>query len=152
MAYGPISGIVIILIKTVVKLPMTSSLGVGELADLIYSIAFILPASLIYQRHRNIKGALVSLSIATLIQLIVSCFITSFAILNFYIFVMGWDEARIIQACTAVNPNVTSLGWTFFFYIALPFNALKDIAVVVITFLLYKRLHTFIDKISAQKN
>ena len=152
MAYGPLSGIVVILIKTIVKLPMTSTLGVGELADLIYSIAFILPAALIYKRHRNIKGALCSLLIATIIQLLVSCFITSFAIINFYIFVMGWDEQRIIDACVAVNPNATSLGWNFLLLIALPFNALKDAAVVVITFLLYKRLHTLIDKIEAQKN
>lgn len=152
MAYGPLSGILIIVLKTIVKLPMTSSLGVGELADLIYSIAFVVPAALIYKKHRNMKGAVCSLGIATIIQLIVSCFVTSFAILNFYIFVMGWNEARIIEACHAVNPAITSLGWPFFFMIALPFNALKDLLVVVVTFLLYKRLHTFIDKIEAQKN
>lgn len=152
MAYGPISGIVVILIKTIVKLPMTSTLGVGELADLIYSLAFIIPAALIYKKHRTIKGALCSLLIATIIQLLVSSFVTSFAIINFYIFVMGWSEARIIEACQAINPSVNSLGWNFLIFIALPFNALKDAIVVVVTFFLYKRLHTFIDKIEAQKN
>lgn len=146
-AYGPLSAFFVIIIKTVAKLPMTITGGVGELADLIYSIAFVIPAAFIYKKHRSIKGVLVAFSIATVIQLLVSCFVTSFAILKFYIFVMGWPESVIVDACHAVNPAVTSLGWTFFFLVALPFNAFKDVMVVIITFLLYKRLHTYIDKL-----
>ena len=151
-AYGPLSGFFVILVKTLVKLPMTNTMCVGEIADFIYSAAFVIPASLIYKKHRSIKGALVSLSIATLIQVIVSSFVTSFLILDFYIFMMGWPKVAIINMCKAANPHVTSLGFTFLLYIALPFNALKDVAVVLITFLLYKRLHVIIDKIGQQKN
>ena len=151
-AYGPLSGFFVILVKTLVKLPTTNTMCVGEIADFIYSAAFVIPASLIYKKHRSIKGALVSLSIATLIQVIVSSFVTSFLILDFYIFMMGWPKVAIINMCKAANPHVTSLGFTFLLYIALPFNALKDAAVVLITFLLYKRLHVIIDKIGQQKN
>ena len=151
-AYGPLSGFFVILVKTIVKLPMTNTMGVGELADFIYSVAFILPAAFIYKRHRSIKGALVGLSIATVVQLIVSSFVTSFLILDFYIFMMGWPKVVILNMCKAANPNVTSLGWTFLFLVALPFNAMKDAMVVIITFLLYKRLHRVIDKIGEQKN
>lgn len=151
-AYGPLSGFFVILIKTIVKLPMTNTMMVGELADFIYSSLFVIPAALIYKKHRSIKGALVGLSIATVIQVIGSALITSFLILDFYIFMMGWPKVVIINMCKAANPNVTSLGWTFFFFVGLPFNALKDLAVVLITFLLYKRLHKIIDKIGAQKN
>ena len=148
-AYGPLSGVLVIVIKTIVKLPMTNTMGVGELADLIYSIAFVLPAAIFYKKHRNIKGALIGLGIATVIQLIVSSFITSFLILDFYIFMMGWPKQVILNMCMAANPKVTSLGWTFLFLVALPFNALKDLAVVAITFLLYKRLHKIIDRFEA---
>lgn len=147
LAYGPLSGFFVILIKTIVKLPMTNTMAVGEIADFIYSIAFVIPAALIYKRHRNIKGALVGLLVATGIQVLVSAFITSFLILDFYIFMMGWPKVVILNMCKAANPRVTSLGWTFFFYVGLPFNALKDVVVVIITFLLYKRLHKIIDKI-----
>ena len=147
LAYGPLSGFFVILIKTIVKLPMTNTMAVGEIADFIYSIAFVIPAALIYKRHRNIKGALVGLLVATGIQVLVSAFITSFLILGFYIFMMGWPKVVILNMCKAANPRVTSLGWTFFFYVGLPFNALKDVVVVIITFLLYKRLHKIIDKI-----
>ena len=151
-AYGPLSGFFVILIKTLVKLPMTNTMGVGELADFIYSVAFIIPAALIYKKNRNIKGALIALLVATAIQVVVSALITSFLILDFYIFMMGWPKVVILNMCKAANPKVTSLGWTFFFYVGLPFNALKDAMVVVITFILYKRLHRVIDRIWAQKN
>ena len=151
-AYGPLSGFFVILIKTLVKLPMSNTMMVGELADFIYSSAFVIPAALIYKKNRSIKGALIALGIATGIQIVVSAFITSFLILDFYIFMMGWPKVVILNMCKAANPNVTSLGWTFFFMIAVPFNALKDVIVVIITFLLYKRLHMIIDKIGAQKN
>ena len=36
-AYGPLSAFCVILVKTIIKLPMTSTLGVGELSDFIYS-------------------------------------------------------------------------------------------------------------------
>ena len=65
---------------------------------------------------------------------------------------MGLPKMAILAMCKAANPNVTSLGWTFFFLVAVPFNAMKDAIVVAITFLLYKRLHRVIDKIGAQKN
>lgn len=151
-AYGPLSGVFIVLIKTIVKLPMSSTMYVGELADLIYSLSFVLPAAFIYKYHRNIKGALVSLLIASLIQILVASLVTSFLILDFYIFMMRWPKEAIIGMCKAANPKVTSLGWTFFLFVGVPFNAMKDLMVIIITFLLYKRLHKVIDRIGAQKN
>ena len=151
-AYGPLSAVFVIVVKTIAKLPMSSTMGVGELADLIYSLAFVLPAAIYYKKHKTIKGALVSLLIAFAVQLVVSSFVTSFLILKFYIFVMGWPESVILNMCKAVNPNITNLGWPFFFMVALPFNALKDAVVIIATLFLYKRLHGFIDKLGATKN
>ncbi len=150
-AYGPFSAVFILIVKTLAKLPMTSTAGVGELADLVYSVAFIIPASIFYKKHKTIKGALIGLGIGTVCQLLTACFVTTFLILDFYIFVMGWPEVVILNMCKAVNPNVTSLRWPFLLFISLPFNALKDAIVIVVTFLLYKRLHTYIDRLGEQQ-
>ena len=83
-AYGPLSGFLVILVKTVVKLPLTGTAGVGELADFIYSAAFIIPAAIIYKKHRTIKGALISLLVATGIQIVVSSLLTTFVMLDIY--------------------------------------------------------------------
>ena len=150
-AYGPLSGFFIILIKSIIKLPFTTTLGVGELADFIYSTFFIIPASCIYKKNRHIKGAIKGLTVGTLFQLLVSSFITSFAILNFYIFIMGFSKDTIINMCHVINPAINSLGWPFLLMVALPFNLFKDLIVIIITFLLYKKIHRWLDKI-AQKN
>ena len=151
-AYGPWSAVLILIVKTLAKLPMTHTGGVGELADLVYSIAFIIPAAIFYKKHKSIKGALTSLGIGTAVQLVVSCFVTTFLILKFYIFIMGMSEGMILGMCQAINPSITNLKWPFLFMVALPFNALKDAIVVAITLLLYKRLHNLIDRLGAQKN
>lgn len=151
-AYGPLSGFFIVLIKTLCKLPFTSTMCVGELADFIYSCAFIVPASLIYKKMHTFKGALISMGIAVVIQTLTAAFITTFLILDFYIFVMGFPEGALLKMCQAVNPNITDLRWSFFLYVGLPFNAFKDLLVAVATIAIYKKLHTLIDKIGVQKN
>ncbi len=147
-AYGPMSGFMVILIKTLIKLPFTSTLCVGELADFIYGSILVVISSLIYKKHRNIKGAIVGLVISTVVQLIVSGFFTTFVMLDFYIFVMGFSEEAIISMCQAVNSNVTNLGWDFYLWVALPFNAFKDVIIIILTFLLYKKSHRLIDRIA----
>ena len=52
-ASGPWTAAAIILIKFLVKIPFTSTMVVGEISDLIYSTAFIIPAAIIYQKHHR---------------------------------------------------------------------------------------------------
>ena len=151
-AYGPLSGFLVILVKTIVKLPLTGTAGVGELADFIYSAAFVLPAAFIYKKHRTLKGALVSLLVATAVQIIVSSFGTTFVMLDMYSILYRLPKPVILNMCKKVNPAVTDLNFKFLLMVALPFNAMKDGIVVVVTALLYKRLRILFKKIDAQKN
>ena len=147
-AYGPWSGLFALLIKTLVKLPMTNTLGVGELADFIYSAFYIVPAALIYKKHRHIKGAIIALAVGTVSQLLASSFITTFLILDFYMFVMNFPKPAIMSMIQKAGIQIDSLGWPFLFAVALPFNALKDAMVIAITMLLYKRIHKLVEKIT----
>ena len=158
-AYGPLAGFLVILVKTLVKLPLTSTACVGEAADFIYSVAFVVPAAIIYKKHRSIKGALVSMLVATAIQLLVASSVTSFIMLDIYGKLFHLSRATILKMCQAVNPlfkNVTDTGTSFLFrfmlLISIPFNAIKNAIVVLVTFLLYKRLRLLFKKIDAQKN
>lgn len=146
-AYGPLSGTLVLLIKTLIKLPLTSTLGVGELADLAYGLVLVVVSSIIYRRKHNIKGALLGIGIASLVQVIFSSFFTTFVMLHFYMGVMGLSEEVILNMCQIANPNVTNINWSFLLWVALPFNLIKDIIIGLITFILYKRLHKLIDKI-----
>ena len=151
-AYGPLSGLLVILVKTVVKLPLTGTAGVGELADFIYSAVFVIPAAFIYKKYRTIKGALISLLVATVVQVTVSSFVTTFFMLDMYSILYNLPKAAILGMCQKINPAITDLGFPFLLMVALPFNALKDAIVVVVTFILYKRLRLLFKKIEAQKN
>ena len=151
-AFGPLSGFLVVLVKTLVKLPLTNTAGVGELADFIYSAAFVIPAALIYKKHHTLKGALVSLLVATGVQLVVSCFGTTFIMLDMYSILYHLPKSVILGMCQKINPAVKDLAWPFLLMVALPFNALKDAIVVLVTAILYKRLRNLFKKIDAQKN
>lgn len=146
-AYGPISGLLVLLVKTIIKLPFTSTLGVGELSDLLYSAAFILPASLIYKRHRNFKAVLVGISLGTVLQLAVSLLGNVYVMIPFYMKVMGLPEESILFLCQLANPKITNIGWSYALFAVLPFNLIKDAAVICITLFTYKSVHRFIDKL-----
>lgn len=151
-AYGPLSALFVIIIKTLVKLPLTSTLGFGEFIDFLYSCAFVIPAAIIYQKKKNLKGALLGFGVATVIQLFVSSFMTTFVMLDFYMVIIRLPKEAIINMCKAANPLVDNLEWKFLFFVALPFNAFKDVMVFLLTFILYKFSHRLIDRLSAQKN
>ena len=146
-AYGPISGMLVLVIKTLIKLPFTRTLGVGELSDLIYSAAFILPASLIYKRKRNFKSVIVGLSIGTVFQLGVSLLSNIYVMIPFYMKVMELPEAAILGMCKMANPKITNVGWSYGLLAVLPFNIIKDAAVIALTLVTYKSVHRFIDKL-----
>ena len=146
-AYGPITGIVVLLIKTLIKLPLTSTLGVGELSDLIYSIAFIIPASLIYKYKRNFKGVFIGLFIGTIFQLAVSLLCNIYIMIPFYMSIMEFPEAAILGMCKAANPNIKDIGWSYGLLAVLPFNLIKDFIVILLTLFTYKSVHKFIDNL-----
>lgn len=152
-AYGPLTGFLIILLKTIIKLPFSSTLCVGELADFVYGSILVVTSAWIYKKHRNIKGAIISLLVAMVVQVIASAFITTFLMLDFYIFMMGFPKMAILGMCQAINPNIKTLTWDFLLMVAVPFNAFKDVIIIVLTFLLYKQTRRLIDRIArAQKN
>ena len=146
-AYGPVVGILVLVVKTLIKLPLTSTLGVGELSDLVFSIAFILPAAIIYKKHRNFKGVIVGLAIGTMFQLLVSLLFNIYVTIPFYLKVMELPEFVILGMCQAANPNITNVGWSYGLFAVLPFNSIKDAAVIVLTLFTYKSVHRFIDKL-----
>lgn len=145
-AYGPLTSFLILLVKTIIKLPMTSTAGVGELADLLYSSAFILPAALIYKKNRTMKGAWLGFSIGILCQLIASSLGNMFFMIDFYVFFFNLPEAVLLAIAQVANPNIKDIHYTMVLYGILPFNLLKDAAVVLVTFLIYKRTEVVICK------
>ena len=126
-AYGPWSAIFALAIKTIVKLPMTTTLCVGEIADLIYSTVFIIPAAIIYKNKRNFKAVLIGLALGMILQLSVSVLINIYVMIPFYMNLMGLNADVILSICQNANSMIRDISWSFGLFAVLPFNLIKNI-------------------------
>ncbi len=123
---GPVAGVIIVLIKCVIKLSTSSTMLVGELSNFIVGCALVLPASLYYKFHKTRKGALIALVIGVLVNAAVSIFNNYFITVPLYaeVFLPSIMEVRVEFACEY----------------GLAFNLIKSTVASVVTFVLYKKL------------
>lgn len=139
---GPIAGCAIVVIKCLLKMPFTHTGTVGEIGDIIIGIAFILPASLIYRRHKNKKGAFIGLIFGTISCTIFAVIANRFLLIPFYIniFPNGWDD--LINMVNGLYSGIT-IDTFYGYYLGfgiVPFNILRCALTGVLTFLVYKPL------------
>lgn len=150
-AYGPYAGSMVILVRFFIKLPTTITAGVGELADLILSLTLVIISSSIYKKHRKLKGAFVSMGIATLAALVVACIINWLVLIPAYIYIAGFKLEALVGMLNSYLPfEVTNANFmlVYIFVGALPFNLFRFILVFIFTFSLYKVTHRLLNKLS----
>ena len=137
----PIYGITISFIKIFINLIMngTTTFYVGELANFLYSVAYILPAILIYKKNKTKKNAVLGLIIGTLVATFVAITLNLIIIFPLYAKLMGVSLEDIILMVTSVNPYVKNMVSLMIFSL-LPFNLFKYGLTSLITFVLYKKL------------
>ena len=146
--FGPVAGEFIVIIKLALNLLMngTDSMYVGELSNLLLSSAYVLSASLFYQRRKTRKNAAIALVTGVLATSILALISNTFFIFPAYGVVYGLGMDKIVAMASAVNPLVHNV-FTMMLFSVLPFNLVKYSVVSVITFLVYKKLHLFIQRI-----
>ena len=137
LAYGPLTGIVIELIKNLIKVITASTTGgSGELANFIISVGYILPLGLVYHKM-NRKGKKFFACLAATV-----CMVLTGVVVNYYITVplyaaiFGGSEV-VIGACAATIPAIKSLGGVVILGIT-PFNVVKGILMSIVGVLCYK--------------
>lgn len=139
---APWAGVAVELIKNLVHLPMSSTGGVGELANFILGACFVLPAGLVYYfgRKHNFNGrscALWGAVVGTLLMSAVSLPVNYYITYPVYEKFMPMDV--ILSMYMAINPAATTL-WKALLMFNLPFTFVKGLISVVITFLVYKKI------------
>lgn len=137
--FGPISGTMITIVRLLVKLPSTTTAGVGELADFIIGFSTVLVSSMIYHHHKTKKGALAAL-LSVVITWTVSAIIINWGfILAFYMHLYGFEA--VYGMLTAV-PGITEQNYmlNYIIFAVIPFNVILSSMVAFVTFVLYKRL------------
>ena len=126
---GPIEGVIVCALKESLRMLGSSSGGVGELANMAATTAFILLPSIVYQFRKGLRWVVPCLIAACFIgtgaALITNRFIT------FPLYMKG--------AAAMVFAEV------FWFIVA--FNLIKTASISLLTVLLYKRLSNFLKKL-----
>ena len=150
--YGPIAALMVDLIKTLVKLPMSSTACVGEIGDFIFSLVFVLPAVLIYERKRKLSSVFIGFGVSTVTQIIFAMLMNVYFMIPFYSMLYGLPETVLEGMCTKIIPAVQGENWKWLYasIMVAPMNAIKDSIVIVVVLLLYKRLHILINRIGSQ--
>ena len=134
-AYGPVSGILVCLIKNLIKLPSTSTAAVGELFNFVMGALFVGVAGLIYKRNSAIVGAL----LGALVMAVVSVPYNYFIVYPAYVVMYHLPLDAIIGMYQAINPNVNGLLACLLVF-NLPFTFVKGALDAVLCFLVYKPL------------
>ncbi|MCR5349053.1 MAG: ECF transporter S component [Bacilli bacterium] len=146
-AYGPLTGIGVIAIKTALKFAIygvTETMGVGELMDLILSVLYVGIATFVYSKRRNLVGVAIGFSIGTVVQVLAAMVLNVYVMIPFYMNVKGYPLDALLRVMQIANPAITDVGWSYAFFAVLPFNLVKDAIVIVLTFLLYRSLHVWL--------
>ena len=146
-AYGPLTGIGVVVIKTAAKFILTGSpntMGVGELTDLILSSVYVGVATFIYSKKRNLKGVALGFGVATVLQVIAAMLINVYVMIPFYMYVKNYPLDGLLRMMRLANPAITDVGWSYAFFAVLPFNLFKDAIVIIVTFIIYRSLHKYL--------
>lgn len=154
-ALGPVSGCVIVVMMVLIKLVCvsTSTMFVGDAADILVGFALVIPAGLIYQQHRSFKGALLGLLVGSLVSTALAVLLNRFALVPAYVFLMfGGSWGPILGMMTPLFPNCTQENfYNFYLWAAvLPFNLLRCLVAALITLPIYKHISRAINRLNAK--
>ena len=144
-ALGPVWGIVIELLKNLIHLPVTQTMGIGELSNFITGVIYVGTAGIIYRIFVSKKGAAIAMIIATLVLAAVSVPVNAFLTLPLYGSVMGFPLEAIIGMSAAVNPLVKDKV-SLLLAVFVPFNLFKGFIVAGITYFVHLPLSKLINK------
>lgn len=130
-ALGPLAGMIIGVLKEVLWIFFSSTFGVGEIANIIMMLPFVLIPTIAYKRHKGIKSVIIFITIGCIAQVIWSFPVNW--LFNFPVFVgFNWPFGM------AFFINNYVWGWVMLF------NLIKAVSISVIVLLIYKSVSKLI--------
>lgn len=120
VAFGPLASILIELLKNVLNFMFHSTTGgIGEIANFVVGVGFVVPSAIIYRKITNQKGLILGLLLGAATMVVVAL------ISNYLVFLPLWGiadhQAKIEYIKSAL----------------LPFNIIKSIAASIVAYILF---------------
>ena len=118
-AFGPVTGVMVELVKNLLGLMTSSTGGVGELANFLMGASYVFTAGAVYKHRKTKRMALIG-GVAGSIAMGIMAAITNYFILLPIPFIHTKLDVVL--------------------YNAFPFNVLKGLVITAVTMLIYKKL------------
>jgi riboflavin transporter FmnP len=144
-AYGPLYGILVCLLKNLLHLFVTSSMGVGELSNFILGAVFVGVAGLVYKRIHTRSGALIGTILGAFLMAVISIFTNYFVVYPAYVVIYGMPMEAILGMYKALLPAANNLFKALVIF-NLPFNFFKGLVDALVCFAVYKRISPILKK------
>lgn len=137
-AMGPVSGVLVCLLKNLIHMPASGTSFIGELSNFLLGCCFVIPAGLIYKHRRNFKNAVLSSFVGS-VSMAIGSFVINFLITYPLYYKIGLSKQVILGMYQAVMPSVDSIPEALIIF-NVPFTFFKGLCSVLIVFLIYKRI------------
>ncbi len=138
---GPVYGVLVCLVKNLVNLFQTSTMGIGELSNFLLGSIFVFTAGLIYKKSKNRKGALIGSILGAVLMAAIGLFTNYFLVYPIYTNFMPMEA--IVGMYQAIYPGVKNLFHALVIF-NIPFTFFKGMANAAITFVIYKKISPII--------
>ena len=136
---GPVSGIVVCLLKNLFNLLFRGSTGgIGEVCNFLLGASFVGVAGVIYKYKKTRMGAVIAALVGSVVMAVISVPVNYFLSYPVYSAMFGGIDL-IIDAYRALRPSVNGLLECLLIF-NMPFTLVKGLIVSLITFLIYKPL------------
>lgn len=134
----PLSGIVIVILKNVLKVVLfqTTTAYAGEIANMVVSLGYILPLTIMIRKKRNFKKVSVGIGLGIMTMTIAGALINYFVTLPMYARLYMPMET-IVAMGHAIYSGIVDKG-TLVLYSFVPFNLVKGTVVAVASVIIVK--------------
>ena len=147
LALGPGAAVVVELIKNLLNLLIegTVTAGIGELANFLMGVLFVLPASLIFRKRKTVGALILGCVCSVLCLTVGAAFINYWLLIPAYAKAFGATTEQIVGMGTAINGKIRDLR-SLILIATVPFNAIKGIANALLSVLIFKPLEKALER------
>jgi riboflavin transporter FmnP len=141
LTMNPLAGIVVVVMKNILKIILfgTNTMYVGELANLLVSIGYMLPLILLVRKGRGFKRVIIGICLGTLGLTLAGAVVNYFITLPFYAKVMIPMDA-IVGMGNSIYSGITD-KFTLILFSFVPFNLLKGALVSIVSIVFVKSIY-----------
>ena len=140
-ALGPLPAVAIEALKIILNLMFTGTMTayVGEIANFLIGLSFVLPAVIIYHRNKTRQNAIRGLLIGSVCLIVVGALLNGLVLLPAYSYFYHMPMDALIGMGSALIPAIRD-RLTFVLFATAPFNLIKAVVTSLLTIALYKRI------------